>query len=393
MSLADISTRIAQIQSLVAPFTSAAPTTTSATSGADFATSLSSALGQGTTSTTATTGTSGTSFSTLGTGTTSAADGDDLAAYASKFVGTPYVAGGRSPATGWDCAGFTQWVAKQYGITIPDVSWEQIKTGQPVASLSDAKAGDLLFFHEPGGHHHDPSALGVNHVAIYLGDGKMVEAANPSAGTQISPVDTAHLVGIRRIAAPNDGIPRTPDQVLGGLSGIGGISGLSSLPNLSGLSSLSSPSSYGVSGVSGASAVASVPSVRPTGELSPTQLVDVLKQAGFTGEGLHVAWAVAMRESHGRPGALGAVNSNGTRDHGLFQLNDIHMGRAIDPTQVYDAGANAAAAFRMSRHGTDFSAWGLGHTGWAGHLESAQPATYAMLNQRFQDWYARFPGA
>jgi hypothetical protein len=311
-------------------------------------------------------------------GVTTGADGDDLAAWASKFVGTPYVAGGRSPATGWDCAGFTQWVAKQYGVSIPDVSWEQIKTGDPVSSIGQAKPGDLLFFHEPGGHHHDPSPLGVNHVAIYLGDGKMVEAANPRSGTQISPVDTAHLVGIRRIVAPGDGVARTPAQV----AAAAGISGLSSI---SALSSLASSASV--------SATASTSGVRPSGSLSPHQLVDVLSKAGFSGEGLHVAWAVAMRESHGRPGALGAVNPNGTRDHGLFQLNDIHLGRSIDPAQVYDAGSNAAAAYRMSKHGTDWSAWGIGTTGWAGHLATAQPATYDAINARFQEWYARFPGA
>jgi cell wall-associated NlpC family hydrolase len=80
------------------------------------------------------------------------------------------------------------------------VSWEQIKVGQPVANLADAKPGDLLFFHEPSGHRHDPGPLGVNHVGMYLGNGKMVEAANPSAGTRISTVDQSHLVGVRRLA-------------------------------------------------------------------------------------------------------------------------------------------------------------------------------------------------
>jgi cell wall-associated NlpC family hydrolase len=126
--------------------------------------------------------------------------GQKMVDFATKYVGVPYVAGGDTPQTGWDCAGFTQWVAKQQGLDIPPVSWEQIKVGQPVASLADAKPGDLVFFHEPGGHRHDPSPLGVNHVGMYLGGGKMVEAANPSAGTRIGDVDQAKLVGIRRIA-------------------------------------------------------------------------------------------------------------------------------------------------------------------------------------------------
>ena len=359
MSLAEVTTRIAQIQSLLAPKAPAATSSASSTSGTDFAGSLSSVLGS-----------SAPAYGTNGQ-PSSGGDGDDLAGFASKYVGVRYVAGGRSPQTGWDCAGFTQWVAKQYGISIPDVSWQQIKTGTAVDGLSNAKPGDLLFFHEPGGHRNDPSPLGVNHVAIYLGDGKMVEAANPRAGTRIGPVDTDPLVGIRRVAAPGDGVARTPAEVAAAISS-GGISSAS---------------------VRSAAATTSVGSRRPTGALSLTELVSVLERAGFEGEGLRTAWAVAMRESHGRPGALSPANSNGTRDHGLFQLNDIHLGRSIDASQVYDAASNAAAAYRMSKGGTDWSSWGLGHKGWAGHLEQVKPATYQALNARFQEWYARFPGA
>ena len=131
------------------------------------------------------------------------ADGDlgrRMASYAVQFVGTPYVAGGNTPDSGWDCAAFTEWVAKQHGINIPPVSWEQIKVGEPVASLGEARPGDLIFFHEPSGHSRDPSPLKVNHVGLYLGEGRMVEAANPSADTRISQVDVSKVVGIRRLA-------------------------------------------------------------------------------------------------------------------------------------------------------------------------------------------------
>lgn len=126
--------------------------------------------------------------------------GQQMANYALQYVGTPYVAGGDTPQTGWDCAAFTDWVASSNGIDLPPVSWEQIKKGEPVASITEAKAGDLVFFHEPDGHSRDPSPLKVNHVGVYLGDGRMVDAANPSAGTRISDVDVAKLVGIRRLA-------------------------------------------------------------------------------------------------------------------------------------------------------------------------------------------------
>jgi len=131
--------------------------------------------------------------------------GARMSEYAVNFVGVPYVAGGNNPKTGWDCAAFTEWIAQQHGLSIPPVSWEQIKIGEPVASLTEARAGDLVFFHEPSGHSRDPSALKVNHVGLYLGDGRMVEAANPSADTRISEVSVEKLVGIRRLAGPFNG--------------------------------------------------------------------------------------------------------------------------------------------------------------------------------------------
>jgi hypothetical protein len=126
--------------------------------------------------------------------------------------------------------------------------------------------------------------------------------------------------------------------------------------------------------------------------LAPEQLKAVLARQGFSGEALHIAWALAMRESNGQPGAIGHVNPNGTRDHGLFQVNDIHLGRSLDPAVMYDPDSNAAAAYKMSSHGTDFSAWGIGTTGWAGHLMRTLPTTYAQLNAAYQKWYDRYPG-
>lgn len=85
--------------------------------------------------------------------------------------------------------------------------------------------------------------------------------------------------------------------------------------------------------------------------LAPEQLKAVLARQGFSGEALHIAWALAMRESNGEPGAIGHVNPNGTRDHGLFQVNDIHLGRSLDPAVMYDPDSNAAAAYKMSKIG------------------------------------------
>ena len=52
--------------------------------------------------------------------------GTKMATQAVQYVGTPYVAGGNSPSTGWDCAAMTEWVAEQHGVKIPPVSWTLI---------------------------------------------------------------------------------------------------------------------------------------------------------------------------------------------------------------------------------------------------------------------------
>ncbi len=99
----------------------------------------------------------------------------------SKYVDVPYVSGGASP-TGWDCSGFTQWIMAQMGVKLPKASVEQARVGTSI-SVSDKsqwKAGDLLFFAKGGR---------VGHVALYLGDGKMIHALNTKYDTYITDVN------------------------------------------------------------------------------------------------------------------------------------------------------------------------------------------------------------
>ncbi|WP_220381434.1 C40 family peptidase, partial [Bifidobacterium longum] len=103
-----------------------------------------------------------------GTGT-----GAELASFSLKFQGYPYVAGGNTPA-GWDCSGFVQYVFSQFGISLPRTSGAQATVGTPVASLADAKPGDIL-------------ANGT-HAAIYIGNGQVMNAMNPVQGTAVSDV-------------------------------------------------------------------------------------------------------------------------------------------------------------------------------------------------------------
>lgn len=92
--------------------------------------------------------------------------GADIAAYALQFVGNPYVWGGTSLTNGADCSGFVQKVYEHFGIKLNRHSGDQAKQGKKVAcNLDSLKAGDLIFYDNP-----------VSHVALYIGDGKMVHA-------------------------------------------------------------------------------------------------------------------------------------------------------------------------------------------------------------------------
>jgi hypothetical protein len=98
--------------------------------------------------------------------------GDAVVSAAKKYLGTPYAFGSTDPGKGLDCSSFVQRAYGDLGIQLPRNSWEQAKAGQPVASLADAKPGDILAFGSP-----------VHHVGIYLGDHQMIAA--PHTGDQV----------------------------------------------------------------------------------------------------------------------------------------------------------------------------------------------------------------
>jgi cell wall-associated NlpC family hydrolase len=97
-----------------------------------------------------------------------------IAAIAYTGIGHSYVWGGTSPVTGWDCSGFVQWVYAQAGISIPRTNAWSIMT-----PTSTPQPGDLVV--QNGG----------AHVGIYVGNGMMISALNPSQGTLLhSPAAT-----------------------------------------------------------------------------------------------------------------------------------------------------------------------------------------------------------
>jgi cell wall-associated NlpC family hydrolase len=117
-----------------------------------------------------------------------------LLTQAKGFLGTPYVWGGESPKTGFDCSGFAQWLYGQRGINISRTTYTQIKEGQPVG-IKNLMPGDLIFF----GTRKDP-----HHEGIYLGNGQFIHAPHTGDVVKISPLSGSYrreFVTGRRIVA------------------------------------------------------------------------------------------------------------------------------------------------------------------------------------------------
>ncbi len=143
-----------------------------------------------------------------------------------------------------------------------------------------------------------------------------------------------------------------------------------------------------------------------TNKLDALKLDQTLVAAGFPATdyagttsplGLYVrrtAWAKAMAESGGYADIVGGPNPNGSFDYGLFQFNDsahrASVGEALW-ARILDPVLNATLAFQKSSSGRNWSAWGLGMSGWAGQLHETNLAAWSQIQKSFQYWYDRYP--
>lgn len=110
--------------------------------------------------------------------------GQDIANFACKFIGNPYVAGGTSLTNGADCSGFVMAVYQNFGISLPRSSYSQSTVGKGV-SYSDARPGDVIYY---GGH-----------VGIYIGNGQIVHASTERTGIKITSATYRNIITVRRI--------------------------------------------------------------------------------------------------------------------------------------------------------------------------------------------------
>lgn len=110
--------------------------------------------------------------------------GTEVVNYASKFVGNPYVYGGNSLTEGTDCSGFVNLVYAHFGISVPRDSYSLRSAGKTV-SYENAKAGDIICY--------------AGHVAIYMGNGKIVHASTPSTGIKYGTATYRTILSVRRV--------------------------------------------------------------------------------------------------------------------------------------------------------------------------------------------------
>lgn len=123
--------------------------------------------------------------------------------------------------------------------------------------------------------------------------------------------------------------------------------------------------------------------------LSDKQLRDLLVAVGFEGKALRIAWAIAKKESNGRPLAFNGNPRTGDSSYGVYQINmigDLGPERRIkfsldSNSDLFNPVVNAQIAYHMSGGGEDFSAWKISKSDY--NSATAEP--------KFQMWLSKFP--
>jgi len=121
--------------------------------------------------------------------TSSPASNSSIADYAMQFLGTRYAWGGAAPG-GFDCSGFTMYVYKQFGYSLPHTASGQWQSGYgtKVASISELQPGDLVFFNDPSRN----AGKACSHAGIYIGNGQHIHASSAKNGVVISSLTSGY---------------------------------------------------------------------------------------------------------------------------------------------------------------------------------------------------------
>lgn len=117
-----------------------------------------------------------------------AVQGKQVVDYLMKFVGTPYSWGGNDLKNGIDCSGLLQQGFKQFGINIPRTTYEQVGQGKAV-DMKSLQVGDAVFFDT------DSATAGPDHVGIYIGNGKMLQAPHTGDVVKVTDITSSYWTG------------------------------------------------------------------------------------------------------------------------------------------------------------------------------------------------------
>lgn len=131
---------------------------------------------------------------------------DKIIYFAEKCLDKPYKYGAKPSEApkSFDCSSFTQYVYKKIGIEIPRTTIEQAVLGKKVKpKIKLLEIGDLIFTHGTLGRYNESFPQGIGHVAMYIGDGKIIQAKYKSGKVQIDNIGnllhSKDLIVIKRI--------------------------------------------------------------------------------------------------------------------------------------------------------------------------------------------------
>ena len=119
--------------------------------------------------------------------TISLTKGEEIVNYAKKYLGYSYVYGGSTPKGGFDCSGFTMYVYKQFGVSLPHSATSQSKLGTKVEK-ENLQLGDIVYFSDY------KTYKGIGHCGIYIGNGQFIHASTEKTGVIISSLNSGSYV-------------------------------------------------------------------------------------------------------------------------------------------------------------------------------------------------------